>query len=107
MPFAAKHAPIHAPHRWIGIAIVCLSAHFVVAYDYGWHVWRKTPRDGSPQVTVKDRYVDIWRKKEKGEWKLWMYMNNTKIETPMSDMENPQPVGESMRTFGWPSNSIH
>jgi ketosteroid isomerase-like protein len=55
-----------------------------VAWDYGWHTWRKTPRDGSPQVTVKNRYVDIWRKNEKGEWKLWMYMNNTDVpmQTP-------------------------
>ena len=54
-----------------------------VAYDYGWHVWRKTPRDGGPQVTLKDRYVDIWRKDEKGEWKLWMYMNNSDVPTSM------------------------
>ena len=55
-----------------------------VAWDYGWHTWRKTPRDGSPQVTVKNRYVDIWRKNEKGEWKLWMYMNNADVpmQTP-------------------------
>jgi ketosteroid isomerase-like protein len=50
-----------------------------VAHDYGWHLWKKTPRDGGPQVTSKDRYVDIWRKNEKGEWKLWMYMNNTDV----------------------------
>jgi hypothetical protein len=25
-----------------------------VAWDYGWHMWRKTPRDGGSQVTVKD-----------------------------------------------------
>lgn len=48
-----------------------------VAYDYGWHVWKKTPRDGSGQLTLKDRYADIWRKNEKGEWKLWMYMTNS------------------------------
>ena len=54
-----------------------------VAYDYGWHVWKKTPRDGTPGVTVKNRYVDIWRKNEKGEWKLWMYMSNTDIPMQM------------------------
>ena len=54
-----------------------------VAYDYGWHVWKKMSRDGRPQVTVKNRYVDIWRKNEKGEWKLWMYMSNTDVPMQM------------------------
>ena len=47
-----------------------------VAWDYGWHTWRKTSRDDGSQVTLKDRYVNVWRKNEKGEWKLWMYMSN-------------------------------
>jgi ketosteroid isomerase-like protein len=47
-----------------------------VAWDYGWQTWRKTPRDGSPQVAIKDRYVNVWRKNERGDWKLWMYMSN-------------------------------
>ena len=47
-----------------------------VAWDYGWQTWKKTPRDGGSEVTVKDRYVNVWRKNERGEWKLWMYMSN-------------------------------
>lgn len=54
-----------------------------VAYDYGWHVWNKLPRDGGPTITTKDRYVDIWRKNERGEWKLWMYMNNADVPMRM------------------------
>ena len=38
-----------------------------------------TIQDGSPQVIVKEGYVDIWRKNEKGEWKLWMYMSNSDV----------------------------
>ena len=48
-----------------------------VAWDYGWQTWRKSPRDGGSEVTVKDRYVNVWRKNERGEWKLWMYMSNS------------------------------
>src|ERR1700756_6476 len=33
-----------------------------VAYDYGFNLWKKTPRDGSPEITRKERYVEIWRK---------------------------------------------
>jgi ketosteroid isomerase-like protein len=47
-----------------------------VAWDYGWHTWRKTPPAGGSEVIVKDRYVNVWRKNEGGEWKLWMYMSN-------------------------------
>jgi ketosteroid isomerase-like protein len=47
-----------------------------VAREYGWHTWRKTSLDGGSQVTVKDRYVNVWRKNERGEWKLWMYISN-------------------------------
>ncbi len=54
-----------------------------VAYDYGWHIWKKTPRNGRPTVTTKDRYVDIWRKNSKGEWKLCMYINNTDVPMQM------------------------
>jgi ketosteroid isomerase-like protein len=54
-----------------------------VAFEYGWQMWKKTPRDGSPPVTAKDRYVDIWRKNEKGEWKLWLHMNNADVPMPM------------------------
>lgn len=50
-----------------------------VAFEYGWHIWKKTPQDGGPEINVKNRYVDIWRKSGKGEWKLWMYMNNAEI----------------------------
>ena len=47
-----------------------------IAYDFGWHVWTLKPRSGGDAKERKDRYVDIWKKNEKGEWKLQMYMDN-------------------------------
>ena len=55
-----------------------------IAYDYGWHIWKKTRGAGTEPIIVRERYVDIWRKNEAGEWKLWMYMNNADVpmQTP-------------------------
>jgi ketosteroid isomerase-like protein len=47
-----------------------------LGYDYGWHVWKLTSKNGGGVANRKDRYVDIWRRNERGEWKLWMYMDN-------------------------------
>ncbi len=46
------------------------------AYDYGWHMLTLKPKAGGDVIERKDRYVDIWKKNEKGEWKLQMYMDN-------------------------------
>ena len=66
------------PHNYLQLVPVIIEIQIQdsVAWDYGWHTWRKTPRDGGSQVIVKDRYVNVWRKNERGEWKLWMYMSN-------------------------------
>ena len=47
-----------------------------LAYDYGWHAWKLMAKNGGGVIDRKDRYVDIWKRNDKGEWKLWMYMDN-------------------------------
>src|SRR5512142_369881 len=42
--------------------VIEIRVEGAAACDYGWHVWKKIPRDGGPPITAKDRYVDIWRK---------------------------------------------
>jgi ketosteroid isomerase-like protein len=58
-----------------------------VAYDYGWHDFTLTPKDGSAAVHRRDRYVDIWRKNKAGNWKLWMYMDNQDVADPFRESE--------------------
>ena len=61
-----------------------------VAYDYGWHEFTLTPKEGGPPVQRRERYLDIWRRNKKGKWKLWMYMDNRDIADPFRP-EIPQP----------------
>ena len=53
-----------------------------VAYDYGWHDLTLTPKDGGESIRRRYRYVDIWRRNKKGNWKLWMYLDNQDVADP-------------------------
>jgi ketosteroid isomerase-like protein len=53
-----------------------------IAYDYGWHDLTLTPKDGGEPIRRRDRYVDIWRRNQEGNWKLWMYMDNQDVADP-------------------------
>ena len=63
-----------------------------VAYDYGWHNWTLTPKAGGQPTRRRDRYVDIWRRNEKGEWKLWMYMDNRDVADSFRPEQAPPPA---------------
>jgi ketosteroid isomerase-like protein len=61
------------------VIVIEIRLHGDFAYDYGWHNWTLTPKAGGPPTHRRDRYVDIWRRNQKGEWKLWMYMDNRDV----------------------------
>ena len=60
-----------------------------VAYDYGWHDLTLTPKDGGESIRRRYRYVDIWRRNKKGNWKLWMYMDNQDAADPFRPDQIP------------------
>ena len=60
-----------------------------VAYDYGWHELTLTPKDGGESIRRRYRYVDIWRRNKKGNWKLWMYMDNQDVADPFRPDQIP------------------
>jgi ketosteroid isomerase-like protein len=66
----------------LAVIIVEIRVQNGVAYDYGWHELTITPKAGGPAIHRKDRYVDIWRRNQKGEWKLCMYMDNRDVPDP-------------------------
>lgn len=70
-----------------------------VAYDYGWHDWTLTAKDGGQSIRRRDRYVDIWRKDKKNNWKLWMYMDNRDVVDPFVPEQMPVPSDQAHRNF--------
>jgi ketosteroid isomerase-like protein len=66
----------------LSVMVIEIRLQGDVAHDYGWHDLTLTPKDGSPPVRRRDRYVDIWRRNKEGKWKLWMYMDNRDIADP-------------------------
>jgi ketosteroid isomerase-like protein len=83
---SAQYRELSAQHRvHLDPIIIEIRIEGSVAYDYGWHVWTLRPMSGEHSVTVRERYVDIWRKNAAGEWKLWMYMDNEDVPMQMRE----------------------
>jgi ketosteroid isomerase-like protein len=73
------------------LSVIVIEIRFQgqVAYDYGWHDLTLTPKDGGESMRRRYRYVDIWRKNKKGDWKLWMYMDNQDVADPFRPDQIP------------------
>jgi ketosteroid isomerase-like protein len=69
------------------IVVIEIRLQGDIAYDYGWHDFTLTPKDGGAFIHRRDRYVDVWRKNKAGKWKLWMYMDNQDVADPFPESE--------------------
>src|ERR1700740_3402261 len=76
----------HLPAK-LSVIVIEIRLQGDVAYDYGWHDLTLTPKDGSPPIHRRDRYVDIWRRNKEGSWKLWMYIDNQDVADPFRPEE--------------------
>ena len=66
----------------LSVIVIEIRLQGDVAYDYGWHDLTLTPKDGGESIRRRYRYVDIWRRNKKGNWKLWMYLDNQDVADP-------------------------
>jgi len=46
------------------------------AYDYGWHEFVLTPKNGGEPIRKRQRYFELWNRTESGEWKISLHINN-------------------------------
>lgn len=83
----------------LAVIVIEIRLQGDLAYDYGWHDLRLTPRDGGQPVRRRDRYVDIWRRNKEGKWKLWMYMDNQDIADPFQPEQIPSLGARGQGSF--------
>lgn len=61
----------------IVIAIVVMGN---TAYDYGWHEFTFTPKNGEEVIRKRQRYFELWSKNAEGDWKISLLINNSDVK---------------------------
>jgi len=49
------------------------------AYDYGWHEFLLTPKNGGETIRKRERYFELWAKNRQGEWKITLLISNSDV----------------------------
>ena len=49
------------------------------AYDYGWHEFTLTPKNGGENIRRRHRYFELWKKDSAGDWKISLFINNSDV----------------------------
>jgi ketosteroid isomerase-like protein len=75
----------HACQVRLVVTIIDIEILGDTAIEYGWHEWTLTPKPGRAVNVIRERYVDIWRRRADGAWKLSLYINNADHEPEMPD----------------------
>ena len=58
------------------------------AYDYGWHEFTLSPRDGRAPVRMRERYFEMWTRKGPGSWKISLYVTNQDVKEKLGSSES-------------------
>ncbi|SRR6266852_5531598 len=67
----------------IVIDVVVLAG---TAYDFGWHEFMLTPKNGGERIRKRQRYFELWNQMESGEWKISFHMNNEDVREELNGL---------------------
>jgi ketosteroid isomerase-like protein len=54
------------------------------AYDYGWHEFTLTPKNGGEPVRKRERYFELWSRSATGEWKISLHISNGDVREQLA-----------------------
>jgi ketosteroid isomerase-like protein len=56
------------------------------AYDYGWHEFILTPKNGGEPIRKRQRYFELWNRTASGEWKISLHISNEDVREELGDI---------------------
>ena len=56
------------------------------AYDYGWHEFTLTPKNGGETIRERQRYFELWNKDAEGKWAISFYINNADVPEELNGL---------------------
>jgi len=63
----------------VNVIIINVVALGSTAYDYGWHEFLLTPKNGGETVRKRQRYFELWAKSAGGKWKITLLISNSDV----------------------------
>ena len=54
------------------------------AYDYGWHEFTLTPKNGGEKVRKRQRYFELWSRDSAGDWRISLHINNGDVREELN-----------------------
>ena len=64
------------------------------AYSYGWHEFILTPKNGGESIQKRQRYFELWKRTESGEWKISFQINNGDVREELGGYATQWFLGE-------------
>ena len=54
------------------------------AYDYGWHEFTLTPKNGGDAIRKRQRYFELWNRDAEGNWTILLFINNADVREELN-----------------------
>jgi ketosteroid isomerase-like protein len=74
-------------HVELAVTIVAIRVQGSFAFDRGCHQLTLLPKDGGCKTTRRTRYLEIWQKDPKGNWRIVVFLDNLDVAPAMPPLE--------------------
>jgi ketosteroid isomerase-like protein len=71
----------------LAVTIISIRIQGLLAFDWGWHKLTLTPRKGGRSITTRTRYLEIWQRDPRGQWKIAIFLDNLDVPPQMPPKE--------------------